>query len=224
MNPVNLASDDEHRARLNFCALRVLRDSDNEDDLFLLVDETDLIAGWKALVVAIPFRHRVIPVFWFIYNNQQIRDGIYKSHNEIIQYFCGFVYQEALGVMSRESQRPHRYLEHALSHLVFRGETTQKRPTLRVQSLTDFLIHKPNNINHIYTPKKMGVSDFMREVVFSTDCEAITTVPGTYGYMFPIVPTSVLCKFQHPVQDYRKVGRESGMKYRPCADHPVDGH
>ena len=74
--------------------------------LYLLVDETDLIAGWKALVVAIPFRHRAIPVFWFIYRDQQIRDGIYKSHNEIIQYFCAYVYQEALGVVSKQHQRP----------------------------------------------------------------------------------------------------------------------
>ena len=76
------------------------------DHLYLLVDETKLIAGWKALVVAIPFRHRAIPVFWFIYTDQQIRDGIYKSHNEIIQYFCEFVYQEALGVVSKHQQRP----------------------------------------------------------------------------------------------------------------------
>ena len=66
------------------------------DHLYLLVDETKLIAGWKALVVALPFRHRAIPVFWFIYNDQQIREGLYKSHNEIIQYFCEFVYQETL--------------------------------------------------------------------------------------------------------------------------------
>ena len=76
------------------------------DHLYLLVDETQLIAEWKALVVAVSFRHRAIPVFWFIYNDQQIRDGIYKSHNEIIQYFCEFVYQEALGVVSRHQQRP----------------------------------------------------------------------------------------------------------------------
>ena len=76
------------------------------EHLYLLVDETKLIAGWKALVVALPFRHRAIPVFWFIYTDQQIRDGIYKSHNEIIQYFCEFVYQEALGVVSEHQQRP----------------------------------------------------------------------------------------------------------------------
>ena len=74
--------------------------------LYLLIDETKLIAGWKALVVAVAFRHRALPVFWFIYNDQQIRDGIYKSHNEIIQYFCEFVYQEALEVVSKHQQRP----------------------------------------------------------------------------------------------------------------------
>ena len=74
--------------------------------LYLLVDETDLIAGWKVLVVAIAFRHRAIPVFFFIYRDAQIRAGIYKSHNEIIQYFCAYVYQEALEVVSQHRQRP----------------------------------------------------------------------------------------------------------------------
>ena len=74
---------------------------DAGDHLYLLIDETDLIAGWKALVVAIPFRHRAIPVFWFIYSDAQIRAGIYKSHNEIIQYFCGYVHQTVLGAMSQ---------------------------------------------------------------------------------------------------------------------------
>ena len=76
------------------------------DHLYLLVDETDLIAGWKAIVVAIPFRHRAIPVFWFIYSDAQIREGLYKSHNEIVRYFCEYVYQEALAVVSKHDQRP----------------------------------------------------------------------------------------------------------------------
>ena len=59
---------------------------DADDHLYLLVDETQLLGEWKALVVAIPFRHRALPVFYFIYSDQQIRDGIYKSHNEIIQH------------------------------------------------------------------------------------------------------------------------------------------
>ena len=79
---------------------------DAKDHLYLLVDETDLIAGWKAIVVAVPFRHRAIPVFYFIYSDAQIREGVYKSHNEIIQYFCAYVYQATLGIVSRQSQRP----------------------------------------------------------------------------------------------------------------------
>ena len=79
---------------------------DAGDHLYLLVDETQLLGEWKAFVVASLFRHRAIPVFWFIYSDQQIRDGIYKSHNEIIQYFSEFVYQEALEVMSENRQHP----------------------------------------------------------------------------------------------------------------------
>ena len=56
--------------------------------LYVRVEETQLIAGWKALGVAIPFRHRAIPVFAFIYSDAQSREGIYKRHNEIIHYFC----------------------------------------------------------------------------------------------------------------------------------------
>ena len=79
---------------------------DAGDHLYLLIDETDLLSGWKAIVVAIPFRHRAIVVFWFIYSDAQIREGIYKSHNEIIRYFCAYVYQEALRVVSNPQQRP----------------------------------------------------------------------------------------------------------------------
>ena len=89
-----------------FAAVLTWFSRDAGADVYLLVDETDLIAGWKALVISIPFRHRAIPIFWFIYSNQQIRDGIYKSHNEIIQYFSECVYQQALEVMSKNSQRP----------------------------------------------------------------------------------------------------------------------
>ena len=49
------------------------------EHLYLLVDETKLIDEWQALVVAIAFRHRAIPVFSFIYSDAQIRAGIYKD-------------------------------------------------------------------------------------------------------------------------------------------------
>lgn len=74
--------------------------------LLLLVDETDLIAGWKAIVVAVAFRHRAIPVFWFIYSDQEIRDGIYKSHNEILQGFCQKCYQWGLEAAPGKGKRP----------------------------------------------------------------------------------------------------------------------
>ncbi len=77
-----------------------------KEPLYLLVDETKLLAGWKALVGAIPFRQRAIPVFWFLYSDAQIRAGVYKNHNEIIQYFCRYVYQEALGEMLKARHRP----------------------------------------------------------------------------------------------------------------------
>ena len=63
-----------------------------------LVDETDLIAGWKTIVAAIPFRHRAIPVLWLVYKDEEIHSGKYKSHNEIIQRFCLKLHQ--LGVAS----------------------------------------------------------------------------------------------------------------------------
>ena len=45
-------------------------------------------------------------MFHFVYRDQQIREGIYKSQNEIIQYFCEYVYHAALGVVSKQHQRP----------------------------------------------------------------------------------------------------------------------
>ena len=72
----------------------------------LLIDETDLIDGWKAMVAAIPFRHRAIPVFWFIYKDEEIHAGKYKSHNQIIQRFCLKVYRRAVGCLPKSGQQP----------------------------------------------------------------------------------------------------------------------
>ena len=107
--------------------------------LYLLVDETQLIAGWQVLVVAIAFRHRAIPVFYFIYSDAQIREGIYKSHNEIIQSFSAYVYQEALRVGSKQHQRP---------VLVFDRGFARGRYV----------------INYIRLSKKMGVSDHQKHL------------------------------------------------------------
>ena len=54
----------------------------------VLIDETDLPGGWKAIVASVSFRNRAIPIYWHIYKNAEISDGTYRSHNEIIQNFC----------------------------------------------------------------------------------------------------------------------------------------
>ena len=62
----------------------------------LLIDETKLFGDWKAIVAAVPFRNRAIPVFWHVYRDQDIRDLRYKSHNKLVQDFCQGVYNRAL--------------------------------------------------------------------------------------------------------------------------------
>lgn len=60
-------------------ALFVLRKvyGKTKSKVLLLIDETDLLFGYKAIVVAIPFRMRAIPIYWKIYTNQQIQDMVY---------------------------------------------------------------------------------------------------------------------------------------------------
>lgn len=72
----------------------------------LLVDETDLIAGWKAVVAAMPFRHRAIPVFWFLYKDEEIQSGKYKSHNQIIQRFCLKLYRFSITSAATPRKQP----------------------------------------------------------------------------------------------------------------------
>ena len=70
--------------------------TDETSRKLFLVDETDLIGGWKAIVAAIAFRHRAIPVLWLLYKDKEIQHGKYKSHNEIIQKFCLKLYELAV--------------------------------------------------------------------------------------------------------------------------------
>ena len=72
----------------------------------LLVDETDLIDGWKAIVAAMPFRHRAIPVFWFIYKDEEIQSQKYKSHNQIIQRFCLKLYRLSISSAATAGKVP----------------------------------------------------------------------------------------------------------------------
>lgn len=53
----------------------------------LLIDETDLLGPYKAIVVAIPYRKRAIPIFWKIYTNEEIQRLVYLSHNTFVWDF-----------------------------------------------------------------------------------------------------------------------------------------
>ena len=72
----------------------------------ILIDETDLTDGWKAIVAAIPFRHRAMPVFWVIYKDEEIQSGKYKSHNQILQRFCRKVYRRTVACASKSGRQP----------------------------------------------------------------------------------------------------------------------
>lgn len=72
----------------------------------LLIDETDLPGGWKALVASVPFRNRAIPISWHIYKNAEISDGTYKSHNELIQNFCLALHRQVLEATEAKGIEP----------------------------------------------------------------------------------------------------------------------
>ena len=59
---------------------------------WILIDETQVYGDEKAIVASLPFRNRAIPIFWLVYNDDEIRDCTYKSHNAIIQKFCEALY------------------------------------------------------------------------------------------------------------------------------------
>ena len=73
---------------------------------YVLIDETKLAKGWIALVASIPFRNRAIPIFWCVYENEEIRNMTYKSHNTLIQDFCLKVNEVTLKVLGDKKQKP----------------------------------------------------------------------------------------------------------------------
>ncbi len=77
-----------------------------QDYFYVLIDETDLPNGWKAIVASIPFRNRAIPIFWLVYEDEEIRNITYKSHNTIIQDFCTKVNELTLSVLRNKKQKP----------------------------------------------------------------------------------------------------------------------
>lgn len=60
--------------------------------IMVLVDEVSLIGEYKALVAAIPFRKRAIPIVFKIFTDQQINDMLYRSKNDIIWNFIDQVH------------------------------------------------------------------------------------------------------------------------------------
>ena len=68
--------------------------------IMVLVDEVDLIDDYKALVAAVPFRNRAIPIVFKIFTNQQIRDLVYRSKNWVIWNFMDQVHETIQKVFS----------------------------------------------------------------------------------------------------------------------------
>ena len=81
--------------------LKRLWTSNTAGHRLLLIDETKLFGDWKAIVAAVPFRNRAIPVFWHVYRDQDI-DLRYKSHNKLVQDFCQGAYNRALAVSAKK--------------------------------------------------------------------------------------------------------------------------
>ncbi|RMD59736.1 IS4/IS5 family transposase [Candidatus Parcubacteria bacterium] len=70
----------------------------------LLVDEVDLLGPVKAIVAAVPFRKRAIPIWWKLYTNEQIQQMVYRSHNTLVYEFLEELkggFEEALGKQRR---------------------------------------------------------------------------------------------------------------------------
>ncbi len=90
------------RAWLAYVTQEVWRSKRAKQEALVLIDETDLLAGWKAIVASVPFRNRAIPIYWCIYKNEEISNVTYSSHNEIIQNFCVALHHQVLRVASVE--------------------------------------------------------------------------------------------------------------------------
>lgn len=93
---------DVMRALLAYVIQEVWRSKRAKQHALVLIDETDLPGGWKAIVASVPFRNRAIPIYWCIYKNEEISNVTYRSHNEIIQNFCVALHQQVLQVVGVE--------------------------------------------------------------------------------------------------------------------------
>ena len=80
------------RCWLGFVVSRICRCGTGRT--LILIDETQVFGDFKAIVAAVPFRQRAIPIYWHIYTDAEIQQMKYKSHNAIIQRFCITVYRQ----------------------------------------------------------------------------------------------------------------------------------
>ena len=94
------------RAWFRFVLQRLWKPTKIDKHPLILIDETDLQGEWKAIVAAVAFRKRAIPIFWWVYSPSEIQDVTYKSHNVLIQKFCLRVHQLASEVHPHRQRKP----------------------------------------------------------------------------------------------------------------------
>ena len=100
--PIDVAQ----QAWVRFVLRRLWKPTKTDKYPLILIDETDLHGGFKAIVGAVAFRKRAIPIFWWVYSNAEIQDMTYKSHNQLIQHFCLRTHQLASEVYPHRQQKP----------------------------------------------------------------------------------------------------------------------
>ena len=98
--------DVTQQAWVRFVLRRLWKPTKTDKYPLIIIDETDLHAGLKAIVAAVAFRKRAIPIFWWVYSNAEIQDMTYKSHNQLIQDFCLRTHQLASEVYPHRHQKP----------------------------------------------------------------------------------------------------------------------
>lgn len=85
-----------------FVLQRVYRHSGKT--VHILIDETDLIGPFKAIVAAVPFRQRAIVIYFKVYTNFEIQSMRYLSHNTLVQKFCWRVNKIATQTLPKRSK------------------------------------------------------------------------------------------------------------------------
>ena len=100
------AIDATQQGWVRFVLRRLWKPTKTDKYPLIIIDETDLHGGLKAIVAAVGFRKRAIPIFWWVYSNAEIQDMTYKSHNQLIQRFCLRIHELASEVYPHRRQKP----------------------------------------------------------------------------------------------------------------------